>query len=83
MTATQFSQMLDKQEATMDSVQQQQQQKLNKSSPVKTKTKSQNQNKNDLITTSFLDQEAMIPFKKLRQVKKKNFFLEYYLGFYS
>ena len=75
MTATQFSQMLDKQEATMDSVQQQQQQqKLNKSSPVKTKTKSQNQNKNDLITTSFLDQEAMIPFKKLRQVKKNFFF---------
>ena len=79
MTATQFSQMLDKQEATMDSQSVQQQptnkQKLNKSSPVKTKTKSssQNQNKNDLITTSFLDQEAMIPFKKLRQVK--NFFL--------
>ena len=76
MTATQFSQMLDKQEATMDSQSVQQQptnkQKLNKSSPVKTKTKSQNQNKNDLITTSFLDQEAMIPFKKLRQVK--NFF---------
>ena len=74
MTATQFSQMLDKQEATMDSQSVQQQptnkQKLNKSSPVKTKTKSQNQNKNDLITTSFLDQEAMIPFKKLRQVKK-------------
>jgi hypothetical protein len=73
MTATQFSQMLDKQEATMDSQSVQQQptnkQKLNKSSPVKTKTKSssQNQTKNDLITTSFLDQEAMIPFKKLRQ----------------
>ena len=83
MTATQFSQMLDKQEATMDqSVQQQQQQpkqKVNKSSPVKTKTKSsQNQNKNDLIcTTSFLDQEAMIPFKKLRQVKKPFFFGTY------
>ena len=55
MTATQFSQMLDKQEAM-------EVQKL-KNSPVKTKTKS------DLITTSFLDQEAMIPFKKLRQVQ--------------
>ena len=82
MTATQFSQMLDKQEATMDSQSVQQQpsnkQKLNKSSPVKTKTKSssQNQNKNDLITTSFLDQEAMIPFKKLRQVK---IFLSFHL----
>ena len=87
MTATQFSQMLDKQEATMDSQSVQQQptnkQKLNKSSPVKTKTKSssQNQNKNDLITTSFLDQKAMIPFKKLRQVKK-NFFSFVYLFVY-
>ena len=85
MTATQFSQMLDKQEATMDSQSVQQQptnkQKLNKSSPVKTKTKSssQNQNKNDLITTSFLDQEAMIPFKKLRQVKNISFDKAVYL----
>ena len=68
MSATQFSQLLDKQEAMEMPIQQQQ--KL-KSSPVKTNSNSKLQTaKSDIMTSSssFLDQQAMIPFKKLRQV---------------
>ena len=73
MSATQFSQLLDKQEAMEMPIQQQQQQKL-KSSPVKTSSTNSNSKlqtaKSDIMTSSssFLDQQAMIPFKKLRQV---------------
>ena len=78
MSATQFSQLLDKQEAMEMPIQQQQQQKL-KSSPVKTSsTNSKLQTaKSDIMTSSssFLDQQAMIPFKKLRQVTTAYFFL--------
>ena len=68
MSATQFSQLLDKQEA-MEMPIQQQQQKL-KSSPVKTSNSKLQTAKSDIMTSSssFLDQQAMIPFKKLRQV---------------
>ena len=68
MSATQFSQLLDKQEA-MEMPVQQQQQKL-KSSPVKTSNSKLQTAKSDIMTSSssFLDQQAMIPFKKLRQV---------------
>ena len=71
MSATQFSQLLDKQEAMEMPIQQQQQQQKLKSSPVKTNSNSKLQTaKSDIMTSSssFLDQQAMIPFKKLRQV---------------
>ena len=79
MSATQFSQLLDKQEAMEMPIQQQQQQKL-KSSPVKTSSTPSNSKlqtaKSDIMTSSssFLDQQAMIPFKKLRQVTTAYYF---------
>lgn len=79
MSATQFSQLLDKQEAMEMPIQQQQQQKL-KSSPVKTSSTNSNSKlqtaKSDIMTSSssFLDQQAMIPFKKLRQVTTAYYF---------